>query len=183
MLWPNISVTFKPQRRSLTITMKWVNYVRGSFSCVIYLYKGVVGDQDSVGGPIDIFHAGVVGNRGLGPSPWNSAWSKEHFDVSYGHIRGSLRFRMVARETSESLVSAVSEVGVWKHQHEVRLGQRIILDIICLYRSMIFNSFQESLQKVFKKSSKSLQKVLPRYFKAPSFGSKNPRVSIIYILQ
>ena len=53
--------------------------------------------------------------------------SKDHFDIYYDHITGSLRVLMVARETSAPLASARLEVGVRKHQHEVRLGQRIIL--------------------------------------------------------
>ena len=53
--------------------------------------------------------------------------SKDHFDIYYDQITGSLRVLMVARETSAPLASARLEVRVRKHQHEVRLGQRIIL--------------------------------------------------------
>ena len=44
----------------------------------------------------------------------------------YGHIGGYLRIRMVARKMSASLASAGLEEGVQKHQHEVRLDERII---------------------------------------------------------
>ena len=53
--------------------------------------------------------------------------SKDHFYIYYVHIRESLRLRMVAWKTSVPLASVKSEIGVRKHQHEVWLGQRIIL--------------------------------------------------------
>ena len=69
----------------------------------------------------------MVGGRGPETPALSLAWSKDHFDIYYGHIKGSLRLRMVAWKTSEPLASARLEVGVRKHQHEVWLGQRIIL--------------------------------------------------------
>ena len=55
--------------------------VRGSFLCINCLYMRVCEAQGDAEEDVGVPGAGVVGDRGLGPSPLSPALSEDHFDI------------------------------------------------------------------------------------------------------
>ena len=67
-------------QRSGNFTMK-SGLTWGSFLCIICLNRWVLGVRGGGDGDVFVRGVGVVGRRGLGPSPGGPAWPAGHFGI------------------------------------------------------------------------------------------------------